>query len=156
MCYGDGARNCTPDTYVFEAQPGLAYVLRGPAQTIVMLDRFKKTPLGELYPTARHAFVSQQEWTAMRNGELAAAPDAGRCVGEQRQRDQPMVRKVGAHVYQEAGRDIIYSGYVEKVANDQLQIRIAEAHFKGSPSLRPSRFTAKTVWEPALQWDLCK
>lgn len=61
VCYGSGTQSCTPDTYVFEAQPGVAYVPRGPGQTIVMLDRFKKSAQGELYPTAQHAFVSQQE-----------------------------------------------------------------------------------------------
>lgn len=155
VCYGGGARSCTPDTYVFEAQPGVAYVLRGPAQTIVMLDRFKKSPLGELYPTTQHAYVSQQEWSAMRNGELTAAADAGLRVSEQRQRDLPMIRTVGAHVCQEAGRGIIYSGYVERLTDDKVQIRIAEAYFKGNPSLRPGGFIPTTIWASPMQWDLC-
>lgn len=155
VCYGSGTQSCRPDTYVFEAQSGVAYVLRGPRQTIVMLDRFKKSAMGELYPAAQHAFVSQQEWTTMRNGDLAGATDAGLRISEQRQRDQPMIRKLGAHVCQEAGRGIIYSGYVAKLTEDKVQIHIAEAHFKGNPSLRPGGFVPTTIWASPMQWDLC-
>lgn len=156
VCHSSSTQNCTPDTYAFEAQPGVAYVLRGPAQSIVMLDRFKKSPLGELYPVTQHAFVSQQEWKAMRNAELTAATDAGLRISEQRQRDLPMVRKIGAHVCQEAGNDIIYSGFVEKVTDDKVQIQITEAHFKGNPNLRPGGFHPQTIWASPIQWDLCR
>ena len=155
VCRTGSTESCKPDTYIFEAQPGVAYVLRGPGQTIVMLDRFKKSPLGELYPAEQHAFVSQHEWTMMRNAEHTAAVDAGLRVSEQRQRDQPMIRKVGAQVCQEAGRGIIYSGYVAKLTDDKVQIRIAEAHFKGNPSLRPGGFVPTTIWASPMQWDLC-
>src|SRR5471032_1039154 len=121
-----------------------------------MLDRFKKSPLGELHPVAQHEFVSDQVWMTVKRDELMAAADAGLRVSEQRQRDQVMIRKVGARVCQEGDRDIIYTGYVEKVADDKLQIRIAEVHFKGSLSLHPSGFTATTVWESPMQWDLCR
>jgi|PersoiStandDraft_1058852.scaffolds.fasta_scaffold83368_1 hypothetical protein len=156
VCHASSTQSCTPDTYVFEAKPGVAYVLRGPMQTIVMLDRFKKSHLGELYSVSQHEFVSDQVWKAMQRNELTAAANASLQISEQRQRDQSMIRKVGAHVCQEVGRNIIYTGYVEQVADDKLKIRIAEAHFKGNPSLRPSAFTATTVWDSPMQWDLCR
>lgn len=155
VCRTSSTDSCKPDTYIFEAQPGVAYIFRGPAQTMLMLDRFNHSRLGELYPAAQHAYISQQEWTTNRNAELSTAADAGLRVSEQRQRDLPMIRKVGAHVCQEAGRDIIYSGYVEKLTEDNVQIRIAEAHFKGNSSLRPGGFVPTTIWASPMQWDLC-
>jgi len=156
VCHASSTKSCTPDTYVFEAKQGVAYVLRGPMQTIVMLDRFKKSPLGELYPVSQHEFVSDKALKTMQRNELTTASNAGLQIVEQRQRDQSMIRKVGTQVCKEVGRNIIYTGYVEKVADDKLQIRIAEAHLKGNPSLRPGGFTATTVWDSPMQWDLCR
>jgi len=156
VCHASSTQSCTPDTYMFEAQPGVAYVLRGPAQTIVMLDRFKKSRLGELYPIAQHEFVSDLVLKTMRRNELMAAANAGLQVSEQRQRDQVMIRKVGARVCKEGGGDIVYTGYVEKITDDNLQVRIAEAHFRGNPSLHPGGFTATIVWESSMQWGLCR
>ncbi|WP_296001942.1 hypothetical protein [Rugamonas sp.] len=156
VCYAGGAQNCISDTYIFDAKPGLAYVLRGSEQNIVVLDRFQKLVQGSLHPIAHHEFVSDQELETVRRQELTAAADAGIAVMEQRKRDQIFIRKVGALVCQEPGRDIIYVGYVENLAGDKIQIRIADAHFKRNPNLHPSGFSPSTVWDSSIQWGLCR
>ncbi|WP_297831453.1 hypothetical protein, partial [Pseudomonas sp.] len=73
-----------PDTYVFEAHPGMAYILEGPNQNIVLLDRFQKSASGFLHPVARHEFVTDQELATSRQNELTAAANAGVATVEQR------------------------------------------------------------------------
>jgi len=155
-CYAGSAQNCTSDIYVFDAHPGMVYVLRGPHQNIDVLDRFQRSAQGYLHPITQHEFVTDQELAAERRQELATAANAGLMVIEQRKRDQALIRQVGVRVCQESGRDIIYTGYVEHVTDDKLQIRIADAHFKGNPSLHPSGFSPSTVWDSPMQWDLCR
>ncbi|MHA4868697.1 hypothetical protein ACXZ1M_13455 [Duganella sp. PWIR1] len=155
-CGNSGWSSCAPYTYEFEAQAGMVYVLRGAGQRINVLDRFKKTPQGFLNPIAGNTYITDQELMAKREQELVADTNASLAVAEQRKRDQIFIRKIGAHVCKEYGRGIIYSGYVESITDDKVQIHIAAAYFKDSPNFRPTGFSPSTIWESPLQWDLCR
>jgi len=155
-CRSGGGSNCTPYTYEFEAHAGKVYVLRGPGQRIDVLDRFKNTSQGYLSPVVGNVYITDQELMFKRNQELAAAVNAGLATVEQRKLDQAFIRKIGARVCKQYGRNVIYSGYVESIADDKVRIHIADAYFKDSPGIRPEGFLPSTIWESPLQWDLCK
>ncbi|MGX9732488.1 hypothetical protein ACWYXO_17920 [Janthinobacterium aestuarii] len=155
-CRNGGGSNCTPYTYEFEAYAGKVYVLRGPDQRINVLDRFNKTLQGYLNPVVGNKYITDQELIFKRNRELAAGVNAGLAAAEQRELDQAFIRKIGARVCKEYGSNVIYSGYVEGIADDKVKIHIADAYFKDSSGLRPKGFSPSTIWESPLQWELCK
>jgi hypothetical protein len=155
-CHSSDTRSCTPDIYVFEARPGLAYIFRGPNANIDVFNRFDKSERGHLHPIANHEFVTDQDFMAIRNRELKQVADAGLAITEQRKRDQPLIRKIGARICQERGQGVIYIGYVEGITDDKVQIRISDAQFKGSPENRPGGFSPTIIWDSPMQWDLCR
>jgi hypothetical protein len=85
----------------------------------------------------------------------------------QKQRDQQIAneqlnqqkRKTGARVCKnEPGRfgEITYVGYVERTATDKVQIRVAHAHLKNSPTIQPAGFSPTIIWARPASWDLCE
>lgn len=74
---------------------------------------------------------------------------------EQRVRNQPLVRKIGAHICKEQGA-IVYAGYVEKIAEDKVQIRVSTAVMKQNRFVSPAGFQPSIIWDDPTNWDLCE
>ncbi|MNK67312.1 hypothetical protein D3C87_866450 [compost metagenome] len=155
-CRNSDTRSCRPDVYIFEAKPGLAYILRGPDRTIDVLDRFQKSPMGRLHPVENYEFVSDQVFSDIQISKKKKETDLALAVVEQRRNDQALIRKVGAKVCQKLGRGMIYVGYVEKIVGEKVQIRISDAHLNGDPTIRPGGFKPSIIWDSPMNWDLCE
>ena len=155
-CHTSSTSSCWPDFYTFDVEPGLAYVFMGPNKNIVVLDRFSKVVTGYLHPMANHEFITDQKFSAIRQIEQTRADNERLAILEQRKRDQVMIRKLGAQVCQENVRGIVYVGYVERITDEKVQIRIVDAHFKGSPGTHVGGFSSSIIWDSPMQWDLCK
>lgn len=154
-CHNSDTRSCSPDVYIFNAKPGLAYVLRGPRRNIDVLDRFQKKSLGYLHPIENNEFVSDQDFLNIQLAAQKKSASKAKAVIEQRQRDQALIRKIGARVCQDRGNGITNVGYVEKVTEEKVQIRIADAHYNGDSNIHPSGFSPSIIWDSPMQWDLC-
>jgi len=74
---------------------------------------------------------------------------------EQRVWNQPLVRKIGAHICKEQGA-IVYAGYVEQIADDKVQIRVASAAMKQNRQASPAGFQPNIIWDSPSNWDLCE
>lgn len=155
-CHSGDTRSCGPDVYIFDAKPGLAYVLRGPDRNIDVLDRFKRSPMGYLHPIENHEFVSDQEFSNMKLSAQKKAADEALAILEQRRQDQVLIRKIGAQVCQEFGHGMIYVGYIERVANEKVKIRISDAHLKGDSTIHLRGFTSSIIWDSPMKWDICR
>lgn len=155
-CHASDTRSCWPEVYIFDAKPGLAYVLRGPGHNIDVLDRVQKSSLGFLHPIANNEFVSDQEFSKIQITAQTNAANTVLAVMAQRRNDQILIRKIGAEVCQEFGHGMIYEGYVEKITDDKIQIRIGNAHLKGDPTIHPGGFIPSIIWDSPMQWDLCR
>jgi hypothetical protein len=155
VCRTSSTDSCHPDTYEFDAKAGMAYVLSGSGKRIAVIDRFSKISQGYLYPTGGIEFITAEQFTAKEQREVQADMNITREITERRQREQPLMRKVGAHVCKELDRGIIYSGYVESVADEKVRINISSAVYKNSPNLSPGGFRPFTIWESPMQWYLC-
>jgi hypothetical protein len=155
-CFG-GTNTCKPDAYTFEAQPGIAYVFRNPS-VVEVYDRFNmdKPRIGYLHDAGSRVFVNDREYAALQDKSMRQVIDAGLAVSEQRKRNLPLVRKIGARICQERNQGIIYIGYVEAIAEEKVQIRVADAQLKGNPAMRPGGFSPTIIWESPMQWDLCE
>jgi hypothetical protein len=154
-CHTSSTFSCHPDTYVFDAQAGMAYVLGRSNERIAIIDRFTKISRGYLYPAGGNEFITEEQFATKQQRVAEATINIGREIIERRRRDQPLIRKVGAHVCKEYGRGVIYSGYVEGITEDKVRINISNAYYKGSPELSPKEFRSSTIWESPMQWDLC-
>ncbi len=74
---------------------------------------------------------------------------------QQRIRNRPLVRKLGAHICKEQG-GFVYAGYVEQVAEEKVQIRVASAFVKQNRYVSPAGFQPSIIWDSPLNWDLCE
>lgn len=155
VCRTSSTDSCHPYTYEFDAKAGMAYVLSGPDKRIVVIDRFSKISESYLYPTGGIEFITAEQLAAKQQREVQADINIRRELTERRQRQQPLIRKVGAHVCKELDRGIIYAGYVESVTDEKIRINISSAFYKGNPNLVPGGFKASTIWDSPMQWDLC-
>lgn len=73
----------------------------------------------------------------------------------QKQAELPHIRKVGAAVCQDQGRFQLV-GFVERIAEDKVQIRIVDAHIEGIPSLKAGGFQSTIIWDNPGNWRLCR
>jgi hypothetical protein len=148
----NGGRNCIGRNYAFATKAGLAYVFRGP-DGIEVYDRFNmKQPLDTL---ARYqgSFIPEAEARKLAEEAAAAAQAA---VMERRKKDLPKVRKIGTNICQEQKGGIVYSGFVEALAEEKVQIRISSAYHKGIIKVKQEGFTPSIIWDSPLNWDLCE
>lgn len=155
-CFG-GTNTCKPDLYTFDAQPGLAYVFRSPT-AVEVYNRFgmDKLRVDLLRPVPGRGFVTDRDYIAMQDKAMQQKMDAVVAISEQRRRNLPKVRKIGARICREHGAGIVYVGYVEAMTDDKVQIRVADAMLKGSPGVRPGGFAPSIIWDSPLEWDLCE
>lgn len=154
-CLG-GTNTCKPDIYIFEARPGMAYVFHSP-EIVEVYDRFHmdKPRVGYLHDVGNRQFVDDREYSIWKDQAAHQAANDKAAIEEYRRLTLPQVRKVGAKICQERTPGVIYIGYVETVAEEKVQIRIADAEFKGSPGTKPAGFAPTIVWESPMEWSLC-
>ncbi|MRW94873.1 hypothetical protein GJ699_33465 [Duganella sp. FT80W] len=133
----------------------MAYILSGPDKRITVIDRFSKISQGYLYPTGGIEFINAEQFETKRQREVQADIKISREITERHQREQPLIRQVGAHVCKELDRGIIYSGYVESIVDEKVRINISSAFYKSSPNLSPGGFKPFSSWESPMQWYLC-
>lgn len=78
---------------------------------------------------------------------------------EKAKRDAVLKKQVGTRVCKDAygGTSYItYVGYIEKVADPKIQIRISDALIRGKQVLRPDGFQSSVVWDFPLNWYVCE
>jgi len=74
---------------------------------------------------------------------------------EKRKQNLPLVRKVGTRICQtksELGMRLVYTGYVEQVAEEKVQIRVATEEGRRFGKA----FTPSIIWDNPLNWELCE
>jgi hypothetical protein len=157
---------CNSKIYIFDAKAGFAYMFEG--SYIQVFDRFDlKKPLYNLTLTENSVFVTPEEskqfsdaqqklWEARKALENEAQVAAQSIVTEQRKRNLPVVKKIGARICQELGGGVINVGFVEGIAEEKVQIRISKAYFKNNPNASPGGFSQSIVWDSPMNWDLCE
>lgn len=157
---------CNSKNYVFDAKAGFAYIFEG--SYIQVFDRFDlKKPLYNLTLTENSVFVTPEEakqysaaqqksWEARQTIEMEAQAAAQSIVTEQRKRNLPLVKKIGARICQELGGGVINVGFVESIAEEKIQIRISKAYFKSNPNVSPGGFSQSIIWDSPMNWDLCE
>ncbi len=95
--------------------------------------------------------------------DIAAAADAEarrmQRAADQRHLMLPRMRKIGARICrEESGRlgPVRYVGYVENLADEKIQIRVAQAHLAKAPSVAPGGFQPSVIWDYPANWVLCE
>ncbi len=73
----------------------------------------------------------------------------------QLERDMPMMKKIGTKICKDERR-YTHVGYVERVAEEKIQIRVANIHMKGRPNLQPGGFTPSIIWDYPQNWHVCE
>jgi len=74
----------------------------------------------------------------------------------------PQIRKIGAEICQTVmtrgyvAENVVYVGYVERITDDKVQIRISRAHLESRPNVIPGGFSPSIIWDDPMNWDLCK
>ena len=158
---------CKTNTYIIDAKAGLAYLFVD-QNTVQVYDRFDRTKhIYDLSPSGNSYFVTPEEASQLVDKKLAAMSAAAAAEREARAANQaallerrknnlPLVRKIGTRICQDQGDGVIYTGYVERLAEEKVQIRISSAFFKAVPSSSPKGFTPSIIWDSPMNWDLCE
>ena len=68
----------------------------------------------------------------------------------------PLVRKIGARICQPGRNGLVYVGYVERIADEKVQIRVVEAIFPKQLGARLADFQSSIIWDHPENWDLCE
>lgn len=179
-----GMSNCADRYFTFEAKAGLAYVFIS-SRAIAVFDRFdrkkqldtlvqKDTRIGNSpFIPSKEADQYHAEQLQQQNDENAAKQAA---IIERRKQNLSLVNKIGARICQDRSAkassrytlNYVYVGYVEALAEDKVQIRVADAIAKASvpnpyaggitstKSTRPDDFSPSVIWDSPLNWDLCE
>lgn len=85
----------------------------------------------------------------LRQQEIAQA-DAAQAVAE-----QPMVRTIGSKICRIENR-WLYTGYVEQVVGEKIQIRIDNVSTVKDSGLHPGNFSGQyIIWDSPERWRLC-
>lgn len=157
-CTG-GPGTCWKNLYVFDAQPGLAYVFRSPS-IVEVYDRFEldKHKLGLLHDSGNGSreFVDDQEYAALQQRLAQRSTEIAQRAEALRRQNLPLIRKIGARICQSRGDGFVYVGYVEGLADEKVQIRVAEAHVSWNPNMHPGNFSPSIIWDSPMQWNLCE
>lgn len=147
-------RDCPALMYKFRAEAGNRYVLRSD-ESILVTDRSdpndrivdKLALVGDEYVTRK---VKKDYDLAQQNQMVIATVDKY----ERRKQNLHLIRKVGTKVCKTQGQ-FLYIGFVERVAEDKIQIRIADAVVEQNHNLKIGGFAQSIVWDNPLNWDLC-
>jgi len=149
----DQAHQLIRETFSFPVEAGYRYTLihghilatkrDDPAQVLYTLVPIAGRDSDTYYPPAMIA--QHNETVQMQRAEAQ----------EQRVRNRPLVRKIGAHICKEQGA-VVYAGYVEQIAEDKVQIRVASAAMKQNRLVSPVGFQPNIIWDSPSNWDLCE
>lgn len=157
-CFGSST-GCQTRTYNFVAIAGKTYTFKTP-QRIEVTNTLDKSPVDTLTLSSSNGrFLGAAESSREQKSRTDADREAQETAMRQRLNNLPLVRKIGARICNTRGtarEQIVYVGYVERLADEKVQIRISEAYFKGAPILSPSGFEPKIIWDFPTNWDLCE
>ena len=140
-------------SFTFSVEAGNRYTLSHGQILVTRRDDpsrllYTLVPIGGGDPSAYYppAMIAQHaESVQMQRAEAEA----------QRIRNQPLVRKIGAHICKEQGA-VVYAGYVEQIAEDKVQIRVSSAVMKQNRFVSPAGFQPGIIWDNPSNWDLCE
>ena len=147
-------RDCPTRMYKFRAEAGNRYVLRSD-ESILVTDRSapndrivdKLALVGDEYVTRK---VKKDYDLVQQNQMVIATVDKY----ERRKQNLHLIRNVGTKVCKAQGQ-FLYIGFVERVADDKIQIRIADAVVEQNHNVKIGGFAQSIVWDNPLSWDLC-
>lgn len=155
---------CVYNAYTLQVEAGLRYVVHVDRDQIDVSDRNNEAEkvLRTLFKL-NGEFVTREVrdayYSEIQKKEAAAKAIAQAIVTERRKQNLPLVRKIGARICQEQVQErvgYIYRGYVESLAADKVQIRIAESFLKSLPSMQQRGFTPSVIWDSPMNWDICE
>ncbi|MDO8990073.1 MAG: hypothetical protein Q7U91_10620 [Sideroxyarcus sp.] len=154
-----GNRHCPSAIYRFNAKPGYLYRLL-PSNSIAVLDRNDRyqRKVDELHPVNQggvFVYVTREEQQGYARNVVNQAQAARAAQLERRRQNLPLIRKVGARICQLQGQ-ILYIGFVESLADEKLQIRVADAVVNENHNVHLGDFAPSVVWDSPLNWDLCE
>lgn len=67
----------------------------------------------------------------------------------------PLIKRVGARICQDRN-EFIFVGFVERIAEEKIQIRVARAQLASSPGFGPGGFSPHIIWDYPYNWYLCE
>lgn len=150
--------NCYYETFRFDAQAGYLYRLM-PNRTVEVLDRNdkynRKVDELTLIGGSDIDYATRQQ-NRDYNTEAIQLQRAARVAQlARRTQNLPLVKKSGARICQVRG-EYLYVGYVEAIADDKVQIRIADAVLNANQNYKNANFKPAIIWDSPLNWDLCE
>ena len=72
----------------------------------------------------------------------------------QQKRDAVKMRNIGTKICKK-GR-YIHVGFIERVATEKIQIRVANIHLPGRPDIQPGGFSPSIIWDYPQNWYVCE
>lgn len=78
---------------------------------------------------------------------------------EKEKQDAVLKKQMGTRVCKDVfsrTSNLTYVGYIEKVTDLKIQIRISDALIRGRQILRPDGFQSSVVWDYPLNWYVCE
>ncbi|WP_303285327.1 hypothetical protein [Marinobacter sp. SS8-8] len=101
--------------------------------------------------------VRRQTQSRIENVERARN-DLQAQIASIRQKKIDGVREIGARICRvEEGRSgVVYVGYVERIAESKVQIRVANSYFKDATYSRPAGFEPSIIWDYPANWQRCE
>ncbi len=149
----DASHQLIQETFNFSVEAGNRYTLaqggivvtkrEDPGHILYNLVRIAGRDPSAYYPPA--AIAQYDENVRQQRAEAE----------EQHVRNQPLVRKIGAHICRQQGA-FVYAGYVERVVDEKVQIRVAQAYTKQNRYISPAGFEPSIIWDVPSNWDLCE
>ncbi len=149
----DASHQLIQETFNFSVEAGNRYTLaegrivvttrNDPSHLVYDLVRIAGRDPSAYYPPS--AIAQYNENARMQQAEAE----------QQRIRNRPLVRKIGAHICKQQGA-FVYAGYVEHVTDDRVQIRVASASAKENLYVSAAGFQPSIIWDSPLNWDLCE
>ena len=95
------------------------------------------------------------------SSEQASNAAKTRRLADERERNLPLVRRVGAKVCRisespSSKASTVYMGYVERVEESKIQIRVTRAVIEQLPGYAPPGFQPEIIWDYPTNWLLCE
>ena len=163
MVCADMSSICFQRLYAFDAKPGLAYIFKGGwLVNVEVFDRFhldgpRVELLHSVNDTIPLTYMTDAEFQDSRQRSVAASLAAEQEQTRVRTANLPLVRKIGARVCQSDTRTgWVQVGYIEGLADEKVQIRIADIHLLKDEHIHPGGFRQSIIWDSPTNWDLCE
>lgn len=109
--------------------------------------------------TAEHQLQQDKQQAAYKS-EMNRQAMLAQLEHQRKLSELPMIRKIGAKICQRKAQSqlgpIAYIGYVERTADEKVQIRVSHAYYERHPNLSPGDFSPSIIWDNPMNWEICR